>query len=40
VLRDIERLELVMQGGKGISGSLVPSLPKGPSRLPRILIGH
>ena len=38
VLQDIERLELVMQGGKGISGSLVPSLPKGPSRLPRMLI--
>jgi imidazolonepropionase-like amidohydrolase len=38
MLRDINRLELVMQGGKPISGSLVPSLPKGPNRLPRILL--
>ena len=39
VLHDIDRLELVMQGGKPVSGSLIPSLPKFPNRLPRVLIG-
>jgi imidazolonepropionase-like amidohydrolase len=31
VLQDQEKLDLVMQAGKGISGSLVPMLPKAPN---------
>lgn len=38
VLQDIERIQLVMQGGNGISGQLVQLLPKSPSRYPRMFV--